>query len=360
MSTPAEEGDHWHQLSLAEAWRKVAELLALDDREAAGVAWSYASEHYAAYREAYDRHLPVSRWDYDYGPEHARSMREGRPRPPRDIAASFAPFVAKALDGQYDEAALLITSRPARRVERAIVVVIALALEKPAQREARDRLFQWGREAPLSELGAELAKELSQATGEPLSHLDYPRHVTPPACVTIGMERDGLWRAVAIVLDLGRLRGALVPAPHGGWAHVLDVDVEGVTRAVALARDYVRETPGSPASHLVNVGADLLQILWDGIIVPRAHWALRFDVTGELSARASVDLEGPEGPVWRELVTIEPGDSGVALRVAGGVALVVSSAVELLAVAADLLTRVRSALEQLAAQRASTRGTRRT
>jgi hypothetical protein len=107
VSNPLDEvmrtADHWSQLAWAEAWAAVAAQLA-DRPRAARRAWRHAAAGYQAYCEAYDRNLPASRWDYDYGRECAEAHQHADvPEPPPD-AVPLPPWIAAALGGRLDDA----------------------------------------------------------------------------------------------------------------------------------------------------------------------------------------------------------------------------------------------------------------
>jgi len=97
--------NHFTQLAWAEAWAAVAKQLEPARPSSARAAWRFASAGYDAYTEAYWKHMPASRFDYDYAQEAA----DAHARAHATVAAGDAPPLARwiedALAGRFDDAA---------------------------------------------------------------------------------------------------------------------------------------------------------------------------------------------------------------------------------------------------------------
>jgi hypothetical protein len=98
-----------------------------------------------------------------------------------------------------------------------------------------------------------------------------------------------------------------------------------------------------------------MQILCGDIEVPRGRWLPRF-VEGEIAAgafSASIELDGPAGIAWPDLVTFTRGTAGVVIRVlpaygASGLSVEVSSTSELIATGPPLVALVRTIVDRRA------------
>ncbi len=356
------KADHWTELGLAGQWARAGELLSVQDPLASAAAWAHAADHYQAYHDAWQEHLPASRWDYDYGPELSEALTRGRgPKLVPPEPAARAPFVDHALHGRFDEAAACVTQRPTRRGERAILSILATHSGREGRAEEEQRLRAWARETPLSDLGASLARGACAATGEPLSHLDYPPRSEEVACVTIGIEREGLWRGVALLVERGLLRAAYVPHVPGaeGLVHVLPLDDDDTAPvASALTTYLVALGPRSPALGLVNVVCDGLQVLCGSLEVPEGRWLPRFAPD---ACAASLDLDGPAWVAWPDLVKLTQGAAGVVLAIepgygASGLSVEVASPAQLVAASPALVALVRAVVNGRAIARAARRG----
>ena len=133
---PPASSDHWSQLASAEAWAAVAKLLEPAHPRAARVAWRHASRGYDAYCEAYDAHLPASRWDYDYGREAAAANEHATaPEPPPD-PSPLPGWIDDALAGRLDDA--VRAAAPPHGDELATAVARALAVACDAAGRADD------------------------------------------------------------------------------------------------------------------------------------------------------------------------------------------------------------------------------
>jgi hypothetical protein len=119
--------DHWAQLAWAEAWGAVARLLAPTHARSARAAWRHAADGYDAYRVEYDKHMPASRWDYDYGRELSDAREHARARDPlTDDGAPLAPWIVAALDGDL-EAALASAPTGESELDRAVLRALDVA-----------------------------------------------------------------------------------------------------------------------------------------------------------------------------------------------------------------------------------------
>lgn len=351
--------DHWTELAFAVRWERVAELLSEEDPAASRVAWSRAADGYKVYNEAWSAHLPSSRFDHDYEPE----LGYARAKAGRSVTLAFAggqsrmPLLQHALDGKFDEAIACVSERPHRRVERAILSLLAMHCGAGRLDEAR-RLDAWSKELTLSALAANIAAGVSaKSGGEPLSHLDYPPKSTAPHCVTVGFERDGLWRGALLVLERVPMRAALVASTDVATPlTVLDLDDDDPSAVIEAGAAYLRKVgPATPPIDVVNVVCDALQVLYVSLEVPRGRWLPRFSMgrPAEGASWASVDLDGPDDVAWPAVMTFVPGRSGVVIAVAAaygasGLSVEVSTAQEIIAAAPALMGLVRTMVDRRA------------
>jgi hypothetical protein len=121
---------HWANLGWAEAWEQVARGLDGSGHAAtARLAWRWAWDGYEAYREEYQRNLPASRWDHDFGPErvHARDRATAR-TVAVDDGAPLPAWMVAALAGRLEEAVAAVPARVDDPTERQAVRALTIAL----------------------------------------------------------------------------------------------------------------------------------------------------------------------------------------------------------------------------------------
>ncbi len=350
--------DHWLELAVATRWSRVGELLVDADPVGSRMAWSRAATAFAAYCAAYDANMPASRFDYDYRAE----ARDAKDRAGSRAATNFAvaprgersELLQLALEGRFADASALVTARPRRRVERSVLGILALELGIPS----KEPLWAWSSEETLAAIAARVAEGASRATGDPLSHLDYPTGDKNPPCVVVGFVRAGLFRGLALFRESTPLRAVYV-ASAAGTCTALDLDDDDPAPVVdAVARYLGAIGDAAPPLDLVNVACDLLEVFHGRLEVKGLVWMPRV-VPGE-PPRAYLDLVGAEPYAWPGLVSLAPEAAaprepqGVSASVAGDAApIVLASTEDLLAQAPGLLVRAREAIVARAARSGS-------
>ncbi len=344
--------DHFTHLGLATAWEQVAIFLASEDEPASRLAWSYAADHYGAYNEAWRAHLPASRWDHDYAPE----LGEARRRAGRGAAQAFAEsgpretLVQLTLERRLDEAIACVTERPRRRSRRALLAILAYHCRLDSRETDTKRLDAWSKEPSVAEIAGRIAQTVSERTGEPLSHLDYPTRVAAPSCVALGFARSGLWRALAVVLDRDGQRAAFVSRPSDELPR-FDLDDDDTEPVAAAAVQVLASIGGgSPAIDLVNATCDTLQVVSGNIEVLGTQWLPRF------GGRAScLDLHGTPRLAYPSIVRLEPAPGGISISVdatcSPGLIARVSTPQEIVDAAPHIVAAVRTAIDSSAAKR---------
>jgi hypothetical protein len=135
--------DWFAQIGVAEAWAKAASALEPVDAGAARIAWSLAAHGYRIYCDAYDAHLPASRWDYDYGRECAEAETKARELPERPPSDALSEWGRLVLSRRFSDALALVTARPEGAAERALLAVVVLALHHAGRKDDAERLAPW-------------------------------------------------------------------------------------------------------------------------------------------------------------------------------------------------------------------------
>jgi hypothetical protein len=265
-----------------------------------------------------------------------------------------------------DEAALCLTERPMSRVGRALARIVASYCDREGRAKDATRIRELAKESTLSELGLSIAAGVAKTAGEVLSHLDYPPYAPRPvdvACVTMGVERDALWRGVALLVERGPVLAAYVPGSSGSSSTVRAFDVEAgdTSEAASAVAEHVASLKGlCPETNLVNLVCDCMQVLWGNVKPPSGRWLPRFSAGDE--QRAWIDLDGSSDAAWPGLVSFTVVERGVLIAVepaygASGLGVTVASPADIVAASPPLLALVRTVIDRRAIARAAARGT---
>jgi hypothetical protein len=135
--------NHFQTLDLAIAWDQAARALSADYPSSAHKAFDHAISGYKAYRQAWTKNLPASRFDDDYGRDLSEAIQSKRALGHRADSTALPMWLRSTLDQQYTQAIESLYEKPNAQHERMIVAVLARLCRVAGQAQAAERLSEW-------------------------------------------------------------------------------------------------------------------------------------------------------------------------------------------------------------------------